>query len=973
MSADGHRLVVLTSADGGADTEVLRSSLQSWARAGLLGRVAWAEAADLASLGGRAPCEIAAERNWLSASLESVTGRGVSELWLAALRGRNAASDQARRTEDKACAALRRLFGDGVTFRSLTMTVAGPDRPFSHADFSAMWDFHLLHDRHVTPAKRVARRDACETATLALSAVVALCAAAGWREAEGGLKLVDRASGPIKHPRLVHAQVRALHATDYASLGTPESPPWPAPGAAGVRLAAPGSMPPAHMADQLIKQCRFDCERPRLTLNEARYPTGLWGRLFGRMSEPLPWSQGELALGRLAQRTDGYKSHLSDGTVPLALSGATAPDDVDDLVEHVKQSNFPIGARSAGAMGSTPETWETVRGTLLGLIDGEDLPSGVSPVIVGDGHDGERLVWSDPAALAPPHAPVAGAEPPQESRLASSRVLNDLDGDDPEAHETQDQTGQAHSVTDDEALFRPPPAATSVRSEPQPPLRADDQQGDSVGPTDSVTTPEPPEAAARIVASLPPKEHAVVWSEEADDGSSGDEWRRLAEDALPSGGYHDTLMSRLGASLDRGVERARTSFIRYSAIRPPQDEHSDALRARKRARYILAAGTLLLLLVAAAAVDQRWPYLAVTWEAATPWRAQTIYGPTLWPVGWFVVGAVVVVVFALVFTRSARRLGRSVQALAEYEERRFKLTAGSTHFAGELLRLHTLRQQFGDHRLIITEVLHRPFGDPSRADRGRLEMAALRQDGAVPASMLVGASNPADHRVEIEQKRLQERLTQRGWLTAAYHDILRAWRDDYERRVVGAFPQPDEDISPRGTTAFWDQREGREVPGAREDLADAVARDGWAVREAVGNRWLHTLAASAGGDDAQLTMDRYLELLDAPASVHGPVEATDSAAEFLDLGPCAEDLAPDQVSHRFSWAEMLSPAAAGSAPRLRAFGPGAPWTAGSDAAAGTVVLMASRCEYSDQIPADHLRGWHAERDHNEPASTGGVI
>ena len=259
LSVSGARLVLLISADDSTATESLELSLESWCQAGLLGDVAWIRAADLAEGVGQAECAWADRRYWARSPLSAVTARGLSELWIAALRGPHRAPDGPHQIEEGALNSVSQLFGSAVTVRSLTVTAASGEGGFDHADFSAMWDFHLVHDRRITPDARSATTAASESDELALGAALALCAAGGWSGSTVGLDIVDRADGPIKHPRIVHSQQRVLHVPDLAFLGIPASPPWPTPVAAGVKRALPGSMPPPRVARQLAKVCRFEC------------------------------------------------------------------------------------------------------------------------------------------------------------------------------------------------------------------------------------------------------------------------------------------------------------------------------------------------------------------------------------------------------------------------------------------------------------------------------------------------------------------------------------------------------------------------------------------------------------------------------------------------------------------------------------------------------------------------------------------
>lgn len=1006
------RLILLTSAEDDAATAPLRSSLESWCRAGLLDGVAFARAADLAHRSGGAECEWASGRQWTRAPLDTVASTGLSQLWVAALRSPNGGAEEARHTEEDALSTLNRLFGTAVAVRSLTVAATGRDRTFGRSDFSAMWDLHLVHDRRVAPDARSATVDASDGDPLALCAAVALCAAGGWTGSTTRMDFVDRVDGPVKHPRVVHAQQRVLHTPDLAYLGMPGSPPWPTPVAAGVTRALPGSMPPAHVARHLARQCRFDCALAPAGDDQQDARPGLWACLFGPLSEPLPRTEGELALRRLANRTGGYESPGSDGMVRLSLDGLAGTARVAEFVGHIRQSNFRGGAHSAGAEGATPGTWQTVRGTFFGLVDGAQMPAGAPTVQSGQGRDGEVLVWPDPSALAPSRVPA-------DDDAASPEPMSEAQSDVPQA-----KPGQQPQTPHQGSESKSSPKASGSRF-PMKPSRSRRAEG----PSSTARAPERGDRQAAIprhdpaVAAIPPNrrplweiaeaikvdgEAAPSDSRRADaadepgsagedrrhgsgdsgDGVAGqrtdhdatgqyatghaaapDEWLTSYEDALPTGGDHDTLMSRLAGSIDGAVARAHRNFERYAAVRPMGDEHRRPRACRLRARATLAAVVLLLAAVVAAGLDQRWPYLAVAWEAVTPWEARPAYGPAIWPIGWFAAGIIVVLLGGRTFRLTAAAARSAVRDLLEGERLRREFTGNCVHYAAELLRLHSLSEQFADHRRIITEMLHRPFGDPERAAQTRLDAEALRFDAAPPPAMLVGVANASDERVEAELRKLEARRTEKGWLTSAYGAVLEAWRTRYAARVLDDRPDPDADASIPGTAVYRDRLDGSEILGAREDFARAVASDGWALREARRAGWQQSL--TAGTDDNVTAIERFLTLLEAPSAVHGPVGVATDAADLFRLGPVGEALLPDQVSHRFSWTDMLDPSAAAMPPKISAIGSGAAVVASDDS--GTMVLLSWRLEYSERVRAENLRGWIAAgRDDTAPTPTGGV-
>ena len=922
-----------------------------------------------------------------------MTARGLSELWIAALRGPHRAPDGPHQIEEGALNSVSQLFGSAVTVRSLTVTAASGEGGFDHADFSAMWDFHLVHDRRITPDARSATTAASESDELALGAALALCAAGGWSGSTVGLDIVDRADGPIKHPRIVHSQQRVLHVPDLAFLGIPASPPWPTPVAAGVKRALPGSMPPPRVARQLAKVCRFECALAPSANDEPRESPGLWYCLFGRLSKPLPRTEGEHALRRLANRTGGYREPDADGMVPLRLEGPTGAGRVTELVGHIRQSSFPIGARSAGAEDATPKTWQTVRGAFFGLVDGGEMPSDAPDVRSGQGREGEMLVWADPSSLVPRRV----AE--RDKSAANEPHPEDVVGTDPAETRSVDPSN--------ESPMKPSGSQYSVRFSSSKRRKSDDRV--ESGPSSPSTGEGPSTRRAADLGDHSPSGHKSLddiardlgMGAEADEeavplngepiavdsasqdeqvesgdarqgGDRLDEWLTHDEDALPTGGDHDTLMFRLAASIDVAVARAHSNFRRNAAVRSMGDEFDEARASQNRTRILLAGTLLVLAAVIAGAVDQRWPYLAVTWEAVTPWRARPWYDPVLWPVIWMGVVLIALLVGLRVSRSATARLRAAVHDFLRSERMRHEYIGNSMHYASELLRLHSLSEQFLDHRRVITEILHRPFGDPDRRDRDRINAEELRFDTEPPACMMVGAANASTEQVEDEQAKQQAALMQRGWLTSMYRDVLMAWRTHYARRVREDSPDPDADASIAGTTARRDHRDGSEIHGPREDFAKAVALDGWAMAEARRARWTQLLAAAA--ENGASAIERYLGLLERPDTVHGPVEVTADAVDFFELGSVGEVLRPEQVRHRFSWTDMLNPSAAATPPRVGAVGSGEAPVEAESTDSGARVLMSWRLEYSEQVRADALRGWvGAGSDRPTPTSAGGVI
>ena len=421
---EGQRLLVLTSADSPGLTAPLQESLAEWCGAGLLGPVVWSPALDLGRDGYEAACWHSAAGRWSQSTLgEAMSIWPLSEVWLAALRHPHSPQEpdtsRLARQEEDALQAVSGLLGGGIPFKSMTVGVAVAEASRDMADCAPLWDFHLIHDVGSQPHEQTPKVVAAERAPLELCALVALCSAGGWRGSQSGLDLPpDRADGPYKPVRFVHCQMRVLHTPSAASLARPSSmltePPWPLPTAAGVKRAVPGAVPPANMANELAHACGFRCNHPpRLpeTRDEFvltrlwRGSIQLWQGLFGSLPALAPDSEHEKAMQRLASRTGGLVpigGAGKQGLKRLVLEGA---DDLVALASHLQRSDFPLPGGTAGAARATPEVWQTLREAMFGLVDGTTMPGGVSVPHDGEGGDAVRLVWTDPAGIAPRWAP----------------------------------------------------------------------------------------------------------------------------------------------------------------------------------------------------------------------------------------------------------------------------------------------------------------------------------------------------------------------------------------------------------------------------------------------------------------------------------------------------------------------------------------------------------------------------------------
>ncbi|MCY3851889.1 MAG: hypothetical protein OXF75_14085 [Acidimicrobiaceae bacterium] len=851
------RLVVLTSADSEELTATLFRSLSGWCNSGLLGEVVWLSAAELASEGYRAACWQNSDGGWSEGLLgPSMSRYHRQEVWLVALRhpkgpAHGVSVEQARRIEDSAHETLGELLGAGSKFRSLTVGVADACRPSAAVDCAPLWHHHLLHDCNVEAHELLPRTKAAGSEPLSLCAMVALSATGGWRGAPGGLAFAaDRSSGPTKPVRFVHSQVRVLHTPTLVMAGSdmPLLPPWPLPRTAGVERAQPGEVPPLALARFLARKSGFMCRRP--AVESASLQFGLrWtvGCLVRKINELAEQTASEEALGALADRSGGLHPERN-GLSSLKLEGVAT---LADLVRHIERSNFPPLDDTPLGLGEIPDSWKIVRETMLGLVDGGPLSSEIAEQATGRSQDNSsRLVWTDPSGIAPAHAPADASD------ILPSLEYEREEESDPEAVETGGASDLEKSAEAHE---------TDGSSEVDAPV--------SVGADDD---------NAREVDAV---------AQAGTDPSSED--RAEQDDAAGSATLPDTLMERLAFAIRHALVEAQREFTRHCVLVSQGTEHETARRAQKVVRWGLASLLSASMTVLLFAVDHRWPFLANSWELLTPFEARGSYDPTRWPIGWFLIGVLVLVVGAVLLWTPTRNLIECLERLERAEAERQRLAVGSAHYAAELLRLYGIAQQFSDHRLIITEFLYRPFGHAE--DRGVETQRAeeLAFDVAPPHSMLVAYAEAEPGKLDAVRRRQQESAAEPNWLGDAYQRVYKLWSDRYSGRIVGDFKGPDHDTSERGTVVHRDRHDGSPIEGARSDFAHSVIwhsqsdGSGWALRQGA-NRMTSLQDSSTERDD-------LLELLDSLQPVHGS-QPTIDAEEFFEFA---------QVSHRFTWDALL--------------------------------------------------------------------
>ncbi len=942
MTAGG-RLVVLLSADSDELTAAVTEVLAQWCAAGLFGDVVWLSASDLLEQPHRTSCWHNADAEWKPTTLGSAFSRRQrQEVWLAVLRHpRGADSEvsriQVREAEEQCREKLADLLASGITFRSMTVQIADAKGVCGPEDSSPAWDYHLVHDSSVEAHESLFKARALEGEPLSLCAMVALSAAGGWCGIESGLEIQpDRRDGNTQPVRFVHCQMRILHtpsADRYASPDAmPDSPPWPLPQTADVERAQPDAVPPLWIAERLAREGGFRCKRPATLPDSLRtsWLDFLRG-LVDKVPTPVDISAVEDALNRLADRTGGLEED-DEGITRLRLADTV---DLDVLVQQIERSDFLSATGAARAAGSSVDAYKTMREVMFGLVDGSPLPGGVPHPTQGTSEDPKRLVWTDPTGVAPLYAPPDSSDilPGPEPRTDLSPPVDALSDEADEGSGAADEGG-------DEAAADPGVAKA------EPAQLWFDRSPTEVAPK-----------TGRVDLGSSGRERVPQRDRPQDRDASTDSASEEVEHAVHQ---RDTLMERLADVIGSGLGEARRGFFKNCVLLSLDNEYEDALEAQRWARRISALLLLAVVVIAMFATDQRWPYLANFWEFTTPFDANRTYDPAIWPIGWFLIGAVVLAIGSVLLSFPARRMTEKLRRLEQINAERRRVELHSRHYASEVLRLYGISCQFADHRRVITEFLHRPFGPDLDDGSAAVPAEDLAFDLPPPHSMLVACANLDPQEFDRVRRQKQESAVEPGWLSRTYQRVLSLWSDSYSARITGDFPDPDHDITDHRQVVHRDRHDGSEVLGSRSDFARSVVWDsdndgsGWALRQAA-------TAQLAGSEDRDRLVEGFLALLGAVDPVHGLLPGY--SADFVRFA---------SEHHRFDWDDLLKPAA--NAPPRESQHSRSDKHLLSDAPDARSMVVAWRIDLSAPVRPQDQAGWRtSEIDEHRTDTSRSVV
>ena len=825
-----------------------------WAKQGLVANAAVCSIKDLAERGLKSNCTYFASSKRTENSIEDILHHldAGSRLALAALRLGQQSSDRSSLHHDwrnyleqerVAADVIRGIWHSDDALTAFTVAVMSGDVPLEA--FSSWWHLHLVHDRRAIKLPNTFELLA-DTDHVAACTSAAFCAGGGWSFSDG--RALERGSsdegldGSIRDVRLVRPEVRIVVPLDVAdrmravtSGCLPKKPPWPEPVGVETRVLGSEMKPSEEHVNELAKLCGFVVEEPHfgreIDLNGWRGAHSVLRFSFGRvqgdphqtLSEWLLRVRNEDSQVMESFRTDdgtgGFITNNADEAhelfdhymrdIEIAMNAANHLQsefqsdswkefDFGAVVAHLREAKIPeltYGVEHARHKKS--HCWSLVRQYCFALVDGSDLPEGMSDFALwGYGAGAARLVWSDPSVVAP-------APPPAPSK---------------------DKDTEAPAPSKDKDTEAPAPSKDKDTEAPAPSKDKDTEQSFKVDD----------ELAERLgVHSIPPID-ASVWAR-ADCVIHGDvdPFRSLDHGERQEDGVVDGVSDRIQEWVDWNSQFSRTPMHQLAcrlgdgvadAYRQLAEELNDAPDIDDSEPELLHSVELSHSLK----LFRRVQIASFPLIVAAP-----VIGVVLGLIGWLTSGRgwLLAVTLVLIWLTAAVFVGVSSWKLVD-KTRQFAYAASDRwrwamrvrHYAVELTRLHGVALAFADHQAVIRMMLHEPFPrdeqHPAQSEKRPDVLAS--SDNIPPEALLV--ATPSDDDAWLQ--RIQERLPKSvggGWLTNAYETMESTWKHQYGELVGDSRTiDPDDDYSAPGAKRPTAAATGEVVAGPRENFRSAV-------------------------------------------------------------------------------------------------------------------------------------------------------
>lgn len=401
-----NRLVLLLGEFEEADRDTA-SVLHEWAKAGLLGTVAWTSAKPDGMVrpmttvcdGGRVDTlqlfDLLTSRIWSQVSVVGIRQRPVGSL----KNSRFDAELKLLQMVQDAFAAHKEL-----EFQSFTVSIA-QEEGLTYEAFSPYWKMHILHEPVVRIDQAVAAQPMWDDHRHLLVLLLALTMSGGFVWQLGALapNMADQVVGVHRSLRVGRSYLRVVSAgrlTDEVLAGAfPKSGPWSIPTDVPNALAVPpGTAVSDALVKSLVSRGRFDYRTWLDPKREKPKDMNIWAGLklfvqeFVMALKSIPGTIVENVKTEIEQFTQ-KATFGDDASVLLRFNPRTDDLNSDNVVEAIK--NLQIG-NSVDAIGDA-EPWNVLQRVALGAVDGGRFPEGMAPPVSGS----SRLVYTDPSAIGP--------------------------------------------------------------------------------------------------------------------------------------------------------------------------------------------------------------------------------------------------------------------------------------------------------------------------------------------------------------------------------------------------------------------------------------------------------------------------------------------------------------------------------------------------------------------------------------------
>ena len=450
--------------------DAVNNVVDLWAKRGLVANAGVCSTKELAEQGPESNCTYFASSKRTENSIEDILHHldAGSRLALAALRLGQQSSDRSSLHHDwrnyleqerVAADVIRGIWHSDDALTAFTVAVMSGDVPLEA--FSSGWHLHLVHDRRAIKLSNTYEFLA-ETDHVAACTSAAFCAGGGWSFSDG--RALERGSsdegldGLIRDVRLVRPEVRIVVPLDVAdrmravtSGCLPELPPWPRPVGVETRVLGSEEKPDEDLVDELAELCGFVVEEPHfgreIDLNGWRGAHSVLRLSFGRVRGDPHQTLREWQLRVRNEDSQVMESFRpDDGTGGFITNDAVEAHELFDyymrdieiamyaadylrsefrsnswkefdfgaVVAHLRDAKIPeLTYGVEHARHEKSHCWSLVRQYCFALVDGSDLPEGMSDFdLWAYGTGTARPVWRDPSVVAP--APSKDTEQPFE-------------------------------------------------------------------------------------------------------------------------------------------------------------------------------------------------------------------------------------------------------------------------------------------------------------------------------------------------------------------------------------------------------------------------------------------------------------------------------------------------------------------------------------------------------------------------------